>query len=221
MKISVVVPAFNERERIGAVLEPIVSCSFVQQVLVVDDGSTDGTDHVVRQFPVDCIRWKENRGKAAAVWAGLKRVRDPVVVLLDADLRGLRPDHIVQMAEPAFENRADMVIGVFRGGRFWTDLSHMFAPWVSGQRAFRKETLEELPDLSRLGYGLEAALNKLARERGWRTQSVVLRGVSHVMKEEKVGLIRGLTERGRMYWEVGKGWLLSLNGRSPEEDRDP
>ncbi|MCS7224309.1 MAG: glycosyltransferase family 2 protein [Armatimonadetes bacterium] len=221
MKVGVVIPAYNEAERLGEVLRPVTGCPLVRQVVVVDDGSTDETARVAKDFGVEVIQLLINRGKAAAVWVGIKRMKEPIILMLDADLKGLREDHIYDMSLPVAQREADMVLGVFRGGRLWTDLSHFFAPWVSGQRAFRRETLLELPDLSSLGYGLEAALNKLAKERGWKVKSVILRGVSHVMKEEKVGLLKGLTERGKMYWQVSKGWLVSLNGRSPTEGEDP
>jgi hypothetical protein len=77
------------------------------------------------------------------------------------------------------------------------------------------ERVRELPDFSNLGYGLEAALNKFAKEHGWIVRTVVLYGVSHVMKEEKLGFMKAIRARAEMYWEVGKGWLISLNGRKP------
>ncbi len=218
MDIAVVIPAFNEEERLPAVLEAVTACPSVRQVIVVDDGSQDKTAEVAQQFGVQVIRLPQNRGKGGAVWVGLQEVRQPFVVLLDADLKGLRPNHIETLVHPLLDG-TDMTLGVFRGGRLWTDLSHLIAPWVSGQRALPLHRVRELPDLSNLGYGLEATLNKFAKEHGWRVRKVVLHGVSHVMKEEKLGLFRALRARAAMYWEVGKGWLVSLNGRFPDEQR--
>lgn len=217
MNIAVVIPAFNEEERLPAVLEAVSSCPFVAQVIVVDDGSEDNTAKVARRFGVKVIRLERNRGKAGAVWVGLQEVNQPIVVLLDADLKGLKPEHIEALAQPVARDSVDMTLGVFRGGRFWTDLSHLIAPWVTGQRALPLERVRELPDFSNLGYGLEAALNKFAREHNWNVKTVVLHGVSHVMKEEKLGLVRAIRARASMYLEVGKGWLVSLNGKKPQE----
>jgi len=215
MDIAVVIPAFNEEERLPGVLEAVTGCPAVKQVVVVDDGSEDGTAKVARSFGVRVIRLERNCGKAGAVWVGLQEVDQPVVVLLDADLKGLQPSHIETLAKPVVDDGVDMTLGVFRGGRLLTDLSHLLAPWVTGQRALPLKRVRELPDFSGLGYGLEAALNKFAREHGWIVKTVVLRGVSHVMKEEKLGLFRAVKARASMYLEVGKGWLISLNGRKP------
>lgn len=216
VKIAVVIPAYNEATRLPRVLSAVTACSEVRQVVVVDDGSHDGTSQVAERFGVRVIRLHENRGKAGAVWVGLQEVAQPIVVLLDADLQGLTPQHIVDLARPVAERGVDMTLGIFRGGRLWTDLSHRIAPWVSGQRALPLRRVRELPDFSGLGYGLEAALNKFAKEHRWRVDTVVWRGVSHVMKEEKLGLWRALAARTHMYWEVSKGWLVSLNGRKPD-----
>jgi len=219
MHIAVVIPAFNEEERLPGVLEAVTSCPFVRQVIVVDDGSEDGTARVAQKFGVKVIRLERNLGKAGAVWVGLQEVSEPIVVLLDADLKGLKPSHIKTLAQPVASDGVDMTLGVFRGGRFWTDLSHLIAPWVSGQRAMSIERVRELPDFSNLGYGLEAALNKFAKEHGWIVRTVVLYGVSHVMKEEKLGFMKAIRARAEMYWEVGKGWLVSLNGRKPSSPK--
>lgn len=215
MHIAVVIPAFNEEERLPAVLEAVKACPIVKQIVVVDDGSEDNTAEVARQFGVKVIELERNRGKAGAVWVGLKEVNEPVVVLLDADLKGLKPEHMEALSRPIFQGDADMTLGVFRKGRLWTDLSHLIAPWVTGQRALPIERVNELPDFSNLGYGLEAALNKFAREHGWIVKTVILQGVSHVMKEEKLGLLRAIKARTEMYLEVGKGWFISVDGRNP------
>lgn len=219
MDIAVVIPAYNEEERLPAVLETVTACPFVRQVIVVDDGSEDGTFKVAQKFEVKTIRLDKNLGKAGAVWVGLQEVKQPIVVLLDADLKGLKPSHIRDLAYPVAHDGFDMTLGVFRGGRIWTDLSHLIAPWVTGQRAMPLDHIRELPDFSDLGYGLEAALNKFARENDWKVKTVVLYGVSHVMKEEKLGIIRAVKARFAMYLEVGKGWLVSLNGRNPKEPK--
>ncbi len=221
LRLAVVIPAYNEEERLPGVLAAVTACPAARQVVVVDDGSQDKTAQVAHTFGVRVIRLTHNRGKAGAVWVGLQEAHEPIVVLLDADLKGLKPHHLTDLAAPVAHEQADMTLGVFRDGRLWTDLSHLIAPWISGQRALPLERALALPDFAGLGYGLEAALNRFAKERGWKVKIVVLRGVSHVMKEEKLGLIRALAARSRMYWEVSKGWLISLNGRLPRErDKD-
>ena len=72
MKISAIVPAYNEAERIGAVLEPLLAAPSVDEIVVVDDGSTDGTAEVAQRYGVKVVRLGENRGKGAAMAAGVR-----------------------------------------------------------------------------------------------------------------------------------------------------
>ena len=217
MDIGVIIPAFNEEERLPSVLSVVTACPSVRRVVVVDDGSQDNTAGVAEQFGVQLIRLESNRGKAGAVWVGLQEVRQPIVVLLDADLKGLRPDHVDALARPVAVDGVDMTLGLFKGGRIWTDLFHRLPRWVTGQRALPLERLRQLPDFSHLGYGLEATLSKFASEHNWRVKTVMLQGVSHVMKEEKIGYRRALASRVGMYWEIGKARWASLSGKKPSE----
>lgn len=208
--VGVVIPAYNEAGRIEAVLNAVLNSDSVSQVVVVDDGSEDETCEVVAEYVksdgVELIRLPSNRGKAMAVWVGVQCIKQPIVVMLDADLIGLLPEHIELLAEPVSLGIADMTIGVFRKGRWVTDWSHRIAPSISGQRGMRKELLLKLPSPNGLGYGLEAFLNRWAKRHGWRIKHVILEGVSHVTKEEKLGLARAFIERSKMYWEIGKAF---------------
>lgn len=217
MDIGVIIPAFNEEERLPSVLSVVTACPSVRQVVVVDDGSQDNTAGVAERFGVRIIRLADNRGKAGAVWIGLQEIRQPIVVLLDADLKGLRPDHVDALARPVAVDGVDMTLGLFKGGRIWTDLFHRLPRWVTGQRALPLERLRQLPDFSNLGYGLEATLSRFASEHNWRVKTVMLQGVSHVMKEEKIGYRRALTERVGMYWGIGKARWAGLSGKKPSQ----
>lgn len=218
--VGVVIPAYNEAERIERVLKVVLETACVNEVVVVDDGSEDGTSDIVVNYihdgGVKLVRLPTNRGKAMAVWVGICRITNPVVVLLDADLIGLRSRHIELLAMPIICGNADMTIGIFRKGRLATDWSHRIAPSISGQRGIRKELLLKLPSPNGLGYGLEAFLNQWAKRYGWNVRHVILEGVSHVTKEEKLGLLRAIIARSRMYWDIGralKDWLMT-NGDS-------
>ncbi|MCS6902754.1 MAG: glycosyltransferase family 2 protein [Candidatus Bipolaricaulota bacterium] len=200
VRVSAIIPAYNEAERIAAVLEPLKRVPAVRQVIVVDDGSTDGTAHVARRHGVQVISLPVNQGKAAALDAGVRHARYDTVLFLDADLVGLRPDHIQRMLEAYVTHEYDMVVGVFRHGRFNTDFAQVVAPYLSGQRVLRKSLWKRLRSkVQRLDFGVEIALTKLALKEGWVQGTVELDGVTHVMKEEKRGLSRGLVSRFKMY----------------------
>ncbi len=203
IRVSAIVPAYNEAERIGAVLRPLLQAPSVGEVIVVDDGSTDQTAAVARSFGVRVISLPVNYGKAVALDRGVQKARYETLLFLDADLVGLRPDHIERMIGAYVEGQGDMVVGVFRNGRLNTDLAQTLAPYLSGQRVLSKSLWRKLRrKVHKLDFGVEMALTKLALKEG-RTQGFVeLDGVTHVMKEEKFGLSRGLVWRFKMYGDI-------------------
>jgi len=202
VRVSAIVPAYNEAERIGAVLWPLAHAPSVSEVIVVDDGSTDGTAQVARAFGVRVISLPQNCGKSVALDRGVQKARYETVLFLDADLVGLRPDHVERMIQ-TYMKGYDMVIGVFRGGRLNTDLAQTIAPYLSGQRVLSKSLWKKLRRaVHKLDFGVEIALTKLALKEGWSCAFVELDGVTHVMKEEKFGFSRGLVSRLRMYGDI-------------------
>ncbi len=203
VRVSAIVPAYNEAERIGAVLWPLLQAPSVGEVIVVDDGSTDGTAQVAQAFGVRVISLPVNCGKAVALDRGVQKAQAKTLLFLDADLVGLRPDHIERMIRTYRAGGHDMVIGVFRGGRLNTDLAQTIAPYLSGQRVLSKSLWKKLRRaVHKLDFGVEMALTKLALKEGWSCAFVELDGVTHVMKEEKFGFSRGLVSRLRMYGDI-------------------
>ncbi len=207
---TVLIPAYNEAGTVGSVVAAARAAGF--PVVVADDGSVDATAEAAAQAGARVVRLPENRGKGAAYAAGLQAVATPYVILLDADLVGLRPEHLRALLEPVATGRAEMAVGVFRGGRLLTDLGNRLTPQLSGQRALPAGLLAGVPGLERARYDVELLLTRTARERGWRVVYLPLGGLSQVMKEEKRGLWAGLRHRLRMYREVLR---YALSGRTP------
>ena len=202
-RVSAIVPAYNEAARIGAVLWPLLHAPSVGEIIVVDDGSTDGTATVARSFGVKVLSLPSNCGKSVALDRGVRKARYDTLLFLDADLVGLRPDHIERMIRAYSEGGYNMVVGVFRGGRLNTDLAQTIAPYLSGQRVLSKALWKKLRrTVHKLDFGVEIALTKLALKEGWTQGFVELDGVTHVMKEEKFGLSRGLVSRFKMYRDI-------------------
>jgi len=201
--VSAIVPAYNEAERIGAVLWPLLQAPSVGEVIVVDDGSTDGTAAVAQSFGVTVISLPVNCGKSVALDRGVETAQHETLLFLDADLVGLRPDHIERMVQTYIEDGRDMVVGIFRNGRLNTDLAQTIAPYLSGQRVLSKSLWKKLRrKVHKLDFGVEIALTKLALKESWTQGFVELDGVTHVMKEEKFGLSRGLVSRFKMYGDI-------------------
>ena len=103
-----------------------------------------------------------------------------------------------------------MSIGVFSEGRRSTDLAQKIAPSLSGQRAVRKDLFDQVPKLEQSGYGVEVALTHFAEKHDVEIVRVPLPTVSQVLKEEKRGLVKGLSARLKMYWDIMRSLRISL-----------
>jgi len=210
MRVSAIVPAYNEAERIGAVLQALVGSRKLDEIIVVDDGSTDGTAEVAKRYGVKVLSLPENMGKAAALNAGVKLARNDVFLFIDADLVGLRPEHIDRLIEAYERKSLYMVIGVFREGRLNTDIAQTIAPYLSGQRVLNRDIWERVRKKEELEFGVEMALTKLALKEGWEEVFVTLDGVTHVMKEEKRGFPQGFIDRLKMYGDIIKSVFIRV-----------
>lgn len=217
MRTAVIIPAFNEGDRLPAVLETVQRLPAEWELLVVDDGSRDRTAETVRGYSrLKLIRLSENQGKGAAMCAGAAETSAEALIFLDADLRGLTPQHVLDLVAPVHAGEADMTIGLFRGGRGSTDFSHVISPWVSGQRAILRERFLSLEAAEASRQGIELLLTRAARKYGWRVREVPWHGVTHAMKEEKLGLVAGHLARWKMYGEIARTWLEGLVRPRPE-----
>ena len=202
--VAVVIPAYNEDQTIAGVLVPTIGHPLVDEVIVVSDGSEDMTALTASRLGARVVELSENVGKGAAMLAGIAETEADVVLFLDADLIGLRPEHIEGLLLPVLHGNYDMVVGVFEGGRAATDFAQAIAPFLSGQRAVRRSVLLALGEMDELGYGAEIALTRFMKRHRNRVAEVVLRDLTHVMKEEKRGFIKGFAARMKMYWDIVK-----------------
>lgn len=139
-----------------------------------------------------------------------------IIAFVDADLSGLRPEHIDQIIRPLLDNRCDMCIGVFRGGKFWSDTAQRISPYISGQRAMTRSLFNSIPFLSEIRMGVEVTINTYAKRSKARVTRVVLRGVSNTYKEKKLGLVKGVRARTKMYAEI----VRAMGRINRKEQRD-
>ncbi|MFN4033231.1 MAG: glycosyltransferase family 2 protein [Fimbriimonadales bacterium] len=214
MKVAAIVPAYNEAERIERVLSVLAQCPALHEILVVNDGSADETAAVALQFarqhaepPVRVINLPVNRGKGGAMFAGATATDADVIIFFDADLIGLKPDHVERILKPVLDGEVAMSIGVFRGGRLSTDMAQILVPYISGQRALLRELFTEIPGVERTRSGVEIALTLHFKRNRYPVAMVVVEGITHTMKEEKLGWMRGVWARAKMYAEIGKAFL--------------
>ncbi len=193
MQVTCIIPAYNEAEDIAAVVAAARGCDQVTEIIVVSDGSTDETARRAAAAGADRVLvLPRNRGKGGAVAAAVPHARGEILLLLDADLRGLRPAHLSRLLAPVRAGRAEMAVGVFTD-----DPLHGMLPCLSGQRSLRRRLLRNPEALAGTGFGFELALDRLARREGARTVAVPLEGVAHRRKRQKYGAVRGLRQEVR------------------------
>lgn len=219
--VAVILPAYNEEQNAGAVLEVLRRTDILDEIILVDDGSTDGTADLFRQYAASDRRARVvchevNKGKGEAIFSGWAAVRAPYLVMLDSDLKNLQPEHVKALIQPVLDRRADMTLGLFVGGSLPTDFSHWAAPFLTGQRGLRADLLRHVSRRAAAGYGFEIALTIAASQNGYRTRVVPLKGVWHPPSEIHRGLRSGIPWRMRMYRQIFRAWYLATSERYPK-----
>ncbi|HEX6569704.1 MAG TPA: glycosyltransferase [Acidimicrobiales bacterium] len=186
-RVAAVIPAWNEAKTIGGVVYAALDARLVDDVIVVDNASTDATAAVAAAHGARVVV-EPTPGKGEAMRAGVAAAPlAGVVVFLDADLMGLRPEHIDSLVAAVAGRRADMACGLFDRGPLANPIFLAKLPVLTGQRALRRD-LFDLLDLTDVhGYRVEAALNSLVAQRGLVRHDEVLPGLWHRTKQEKLG----------------------------------
>ncbi len=114
MLVSVIIPAYNEENTIRQVLETVQSLPLEIQIIVVNDGSTDNTFHILEELKTDSkltiVQNEVNRGKGFAIRSGIQHVKGDIVVIQDADME-LSPNDLVNLVEPLKNDGVQVVYG--------------------------------------------------------------------------------------------------------------
>jgi polyisoprenyl-phosphate glycosyltransferase len=186
VRTAAVIPAWNEAATVGAVVYAALDARLTDEVIVVDNASSDATANVAAAHGARVVH-EPTTGKGEAMRAGVAAAGDAdVIVFLDADLFGLGPHHVDGLVASVIGGDADMACGLFDRGPVANPIFLEGLPVLTGQRALRRELFEELDLRDVRGYRVEAALNSLVAQQRLRRHDQVLSGLWHRTKEEKL-----------------------------------
>jgi glycosyltransferase involved in cell wall biosynthesis len=200
--VSVVIPAFDEVETIGASVDAALHHPKVDEVLVIDDGSSDGTGVAAERAGARVIRLEPNRGKAAALDAGVRAARHDVILFLDADVIGHTDQTLTRIMQPVLDGRYEMFVGIHTRRTLWLNRILHFFPIISGERAITRRLWEAVPTMHKIGFQIEIALNHTAKQFERSMGHALIRGTRHHTKEQKYGFWVGHWRRQRMMAEI-------------------
>jgi len=221
MKISCIIPAYNEEKTVYGVVEAVKGSGLFDEIIVISDGSTDMTPAILRKVPgIDFIDLEHNIGKGGAVWHGLQRATGEIIVMLDADLIGVSKEHLEKIINPLKNEGVHVCVGIIQHKKkAWVSFMQRAGSVLSGQQAFFKYLVEDA-DIKDARFGVEVALKNHFKKKNARIKKVFLPGVSHLMKEQKMGFEEGLKHRGKMYKEVGKEMGNNLKKKLTSTKKD-
>ena len=202
MVVDVVIPARNEAPTVGAVVEACLGCAYARQVIVVDDGSVDGTGDLAVAAGAKVVHCDppDAGSKAHAMEAGVAATDADAILFVDADCLYLTAAHLDDICRPFVEGRAAMSLGTFDYGA-WNWLV-LHSPPTTGERIIARWAFEAIPPEKLDGYTIEYIINGVVAERRLPVSARVMSGVTHRTKRDKLGRLEGTVETVRMFWDV-------------------
>mgnify|MGYP001353012656 CR=1 FL=1 len=195
---SAIICAFNEERTISGVITSVAQSNLFQEIIVVNDGSTDKTKNTILEckdsLDIIDIHLPINLGKGFAMATGIDRASSKILVFCDADLSDLKSEHLRQLLLPIFLNKADMVLGQPTKD---TTVDFVYNPLKSltGERALLKQDILPLIEkFKNSRFGVETLINLYYKAQNKRVIMIQLFGLKHYIKFEKANQFQAIKQ---------------------------
>ncbi len=208
IRIAAIVPAYNEEKTVASVVRSLVESKLFSEVIVISDGSTDGTAAAARAAGATTVHELPiNGGKSKALQHGVTHTNAEFVAFFDADLKGFTSAHARAIVAPVESGKLAMSVG-WRDRNGFANFTQRFLPLIGGERAMRRDIFENIPERFIRGFMIEAATNYYCRANRLPYGATLLEGLTVRTKYQKVGWAKALPEYASMYCQVVKAMVL-------------
>ncbi len=222
-KISIIMPVYNERHYIEEIIKRIFSVPLEKQVIIVDDGSTDGTREILtklkKNIDIKVIFHEKNKGKGAALRTGIGHRDGDIIIFQDSDLE-YDPNEYFELIRPIISGNADVVYGSrLSGGKphraymFWHKLGNNFLNLVTnilfnatltdmetGYKVFRREVFEKVKIRSS-GFTVEPEITAKVFKNKFRVYEVPISYYGRTYREgKKITWKHGFEALFALFW---------------------
>jgi len=214
MTIAAIIPAFNEEKTIRDTIQALQSIKLIDEIWVIDDGSTDQTAEIAAAAGASVHKLAQNRGKGGALAMGVNLAKADILCFVDADL-GSSAKEFALLIPPVLNKETDMAIAAFppakrRGGfglvkglaRYGIVKLCGYRPHspLSGQRVLRRCVWEKINCCSAQGFGVEVGLTVECLRNGYRLQEIAVE-----MTHRETGRdLAGFVHRARQFVDVAR-----------------
>jgi len=214
LSVTAIVCAFNEEQTISGVVRTLIGAKEVDEVIIINDGSTDATSAKLKGFTnnskVRIIEFPHNRGKGFAMAEGIEKAQNEILLFVDADLLNFEERYVPLLLRPLLDGKADMVIGHPTENVLDKKLNP-FKPLAGERAVFKKDVLPLTETIRDSGYGVETLINLSYTAQNKRVEYVWLWGLVHPIKFHKHSVKTATHNYWREIYQISKSILVNYS----------